>query len=1315
MATLVLSMVGNMILPGFGQVLGALAGAVIDRTISNMLTPTQHISQEGSRLTEFQVTSSAEGTAIRRIWGRARMGGQIIWQTKYREVITTTSQRQGGGGKGGGGGGGGTVVTTTTYTYYCSFAIGLCEGPVAQLGRIWADGTLLDTTKYTIRMYPGSQTQNPDSKIEAVEGSGKTPAYRGLCYLVFEEMDLTKFGNRIPQITVELIKPITSPQSTDLEQCVKGLCLIPGSGEFIYGSRSYVRDDGYGNSITENVHTGRGMPALKASLDDQTSLLPNANTISLVCAWMGDDLRAGVCQIKPKTEFIAKKVLPTDWWVSGVPRASSTAVSLDSAGRAVYGGTPADVTIFEAIQELKARGKQVIFYPFILMEILAGNGKPDPYGGTEQGAFPWRGRITCHPAPGVAGTVDKTATAATQIANIVGTAVAGNFGAWNGVTIPYTGPNEWTLRRMILHYAKLCVAAGGVDAFCISSELLGLTKVRDSASNFPFVNALVTLAADVKAIVGSGCKVGYAADWSEYHSYRPSDGTNDVYFNLDPLWSSSNVDFIGIDNYLPCSDWRTGSTHLDALAGWTSIKDQNYLKANMAAGEYYDWYYTSQANRDSQTRTAITDGAYGKPWVFRQKDIKNWWLNAHYNRPGGTQSGSPTAWTAQSKPIWFTEFGCPAIDKGTNQPNVFVDPKSVESSKPYYSTGVRDDAIQRAYIEATCAFWASGTNNPTSSVYGAPMIPLNRMQVWAWDVRTYPEFPSRNDVWSDTDNYNLGHWLNGRIGIIPLGRLVSELCGLVGVTPNVTGLADTDGTVRGFLVEDLSPVRSMLQSLMQAYMFDAWESEGVVKFGLRSNPDAVTIDIDKLVATSENPQGYMMTRAQETDLPRAITVNFIDEERDYNVASVNGTKVVGGALRTDTVGLPLILKGDYAKGIADVSMQEAWIAREKIDLMLPPSMIGVDPGDLISITLSGRAINTRVKELGTGYVRSAGSNAHDPSIYRGFVGSNSASRPQFTPVYGQSVVELMDLPLFNGQETYPWAPRLAAYQNPWPGSVTVDIQQSDLTFSPIANISGSSTIGRLLSPLYSGPVGLWDNANSIYLELFGSTMTLSSAAEFDVLGGTNALAIYNASTDGWEIVQFVNATLTGAKQYVLTKLLRGQQGTEDNIGNPIPAGAHVVLLNTVNTYLPMEFSRVRLPATLSYGPSPYNPTHYTWQQVTKTFTARGLKPFSPTDVKGVRATSNDWTVTWKRRTRFNGDSWESPDVPLNEETESYQVDIMSGSTVKRTVSSTTPTFTYTSAQQVTDFGANQTTLDVIVYQLSASVGRGIGRRITLYG
>jgi hypothetical protein len=248
-------------------------------------------------------------------------------------------------------------------------------------------------------------------------------------------------------------------------------------------------------------------------------MAPKVESVSLVVAWFGDDLRAGACRLRPGVEVAAKTTSPRDWSVNGVERGDAHVVSTDAEGRPVYGGTPADFAVIQAIRELKARGLRVTFYPFILMDVPPGNVLPNPYSDAAaaigQPAFPWRGRITCSPAAGYAGSVDKTAAAGAQVSSFFGAATPSNFTV-SGETVSWTGPAGASgLRRMILHYAHLCAAAGGVDAFLIGSEMRGLTTIRDGAGSYPAVAAFRDLLGDVRAILGPATQLSYAADWSE--------------------------------------------------------------------------------------------------------------------------------------------------------------------------------------------------------------------------------------------------------------------------------------------------------------------------------------------------------------------------------------------------------------------------------------------------------------------------------------------------------------------------------------------------------------------------------------------------------------------------------------------------------------------------------------------------------------------------------------------------------------------------------------------------------------------------------
>lgn len=508
MATIVLGAVGTAIGGGFGGAVLGLSGAAIggmigsgigsmvDSWIVSSLLPGQRI--EGARMDSLRLTSATEGVVIPRLYGRMRIGGNIIWATDFREETNTHRQ--------GGGKGGGPKVTTTEYLYYASFAVALCEGPITGIGRIWADGEVVDLSDATWRWYSGSETQAADPFIAAKMGAANTPAYRGTAYVVFEELALTRFGNRLPQFTFEVFRPLDDADTA--EGLVPAVTIIPASGEFAYATE-IVRKGGDGESDAENVNAMAQTADMAASLDRLEAMVPSVESASLVVSWFGDDLRAGNCTIRPKVEM-AEKVTTPAWIVNGVNRANALVVSQDDQGRPVYGGTPADWSVIQAIRDMKARGLRVTFYPFLMMDVPAGNMLPDPWSDNAasigQPVLPWRGRITCSPAAGFAGTVDKTGTAAAQVSAFFGNAQPSDFTV-SGTTVTWTGPaGDWGFRRMILHYAHLCAAAGGVDAFLIGSEMRELTQIRSGASVYPAVTQLRNLAAAVRSVLGPGTK-----------------------------------------------------------------------------------------------------------------------------------------------------------------------------------------------------------------------------------------------------------------------------------------------------------------------------------------------------------------------------------------------------------------------------------------------------------------------------------------------------------------------------------------------------------------------------------------------------------------------------------------------------------------------------------------------------------------------------------------------------------------------------------------------------------------------------------------
>ncbi len=1313
MATLALSAVGaaagNALLPAglsafgisiagatIGSQLGALAGSQIDQALFGASGRSRAV--DGPRLSELNVTTSTEGAHIPRLYGRARLGGQIIWATALEEE--TVDRNAAGQGKGTRRG---ASASGVDYAYAANIAVALCEGEITSLGRVWADGREIDLSGFTYRLYTGTETQDVDPLIVGKQ-DGSAPAYRGIAYIVFEHMPLADFGNRIPQLSFEVSRAVDT-----LERDLKGVVLIPGSGEFVYGQTAIERKVGRISSVAENTHTLLGDTDWSVSLDQLETNLPNAKSVSLVVSWFGTDLRADQCEIRPLVESADKITSPETWSVAGLTRATAITVS-SIAGRAAYGGTPSDQTVVGAIRDLKTRGLSVVLSPFILMDIPAGNTLPDPYSSsTSQPTYPWRGRISVSPSAGRAGTPDKTTTAEVDIASFVGAALVSDF-SLSGDTVIYTGPTEWSFRRFILHHAHLAKAAGGVDAFVLCSELRGLTTVRATANTYPFVTALVQLAADVRTVLGPTTKILYAADWSEYFGHQPADSSGDVFFHLDPLWSSPNIDCVGVDVYWPLADWRDGTAHLDALTGVASAHDLSYLKGNLQAGEGFDWFYASDNARLMQTRTPITDGL-GNPWIYRYKDIKAWWSNPHRNRPGGVESTAATAWIPQSKPFWFLEIGCPAIDNGANQPNVFIDPKSSESFLPHFSTGARDDLMQRRLLQAYSEAYNPAhpgfvpALNPLSSVYGGRMVDAARIHVYCWDARPFPAFPNHSEIWGDGDNWRLGHWINGRTAAAPLPALVSTLLADFGdVDADASGLT---GTAAGLVVDRIMSARQALQPLEVGFFFDSLESDGQIVFRPRASAaTTITLSADDLVENAADRPLLQLTRAQETDLPCSSKVTFIAASGDYAQAQSEARRQVGASGRTSQAALGLVLDTSDGDAIAERLLFEAWSARERAVFTLPPSRLALEPGDTLTVSANGRQHLLRLTEVGEHGARDIEARSVDPSVYRHRPTRPRDRTPPKSRASGAPLITYLNCPPSDNDP--PHTPLIAAAQEPWQGDIAVFRSPESSGFVLSTLLTRSAITGLTTQALNPGVHGRIDRTSTVVVTIDRAALT--SVTSLALFGGANTAAV-EITQDVWEILQFQTATLIGPRTYRLTNLLRGLRGSEHM--QVIPSLARFVLLD--DAVRPLGFTESDVGLTLNWraGHARKNIGDAAYVTTQHTFTGVGLAPLAPVHVRGMRNTAGDLSLSWTRRTRIGGDSWETTDVPLGETAESYTLDILAGNIIKRTRTISIPATVYSAPQQLADFGSLQSNITINVCQSSPTFGRGSQRIVTL--
>jgi hypothetical protein len=252
------------------------------------------------------------------------------------------------------------------------------------------------------------------------------------------------------------------------------------------------------------------------------------------------------------------------------------------------------------------------------------------------------------------------------------------------------------------------------------------------------------------------------------------------------------------------------------------------------------------------------------------------------------------------------------------------------------------------------------------------------------------------------------------------------------------------------------------------------------------------------------------------------------------------------------------------------------------------------------------------------------------------------------------------------------------------------------TYQQIAAITTPVTAGRVLNALGDFEGGLIpDEINTLKVMMLRGSLSSVPYATF--LNGAQVAII------GDEIVYFRNAVLNTDGTYAVSGFLRGMRGSEYAMGSHT-TGERFILVDTnlqriagvtADLHMPRLYKAVTSGDTLART-SP------------QSFTNDGaeLKPYAPVLVGGGRDASGNLTINWTRRTRVSGEWRPGVDVPLGEASEAYEVDILNGSAVVRTLTSTTPTVAYVAADQVTDFGAAQSAVTVSIYQLSAVIGRG---------
>jgi len=560
-------------------------------------------------------------------------------------------------------------------------------------------------------------------------------------------------------------------------------------------------------------------------------------------------------------------------------------------------------------------------------------------------------------------------------------------------------------------------------------------------------------------------------------------------------------------------------------------------------------------------------------------------------------------------------------------------------------------------------------------------------------------------------------------GMATIGAIVRDVCRRCGLSSDQVDTTDLTQPVYGYAITRVMSGRDAISPLRSVGMFDCVESGGVLKWPTRGKALVASFTSDDLgahEAGGQRPAAIQVTRTQEVELPRRLRVHYAQVDMNYEAGEQGASRLSVGTDQVQDVELAIAMSDNRAAQTAEVLLYDAWISRNRYETTVDQSFLALEPADAVEAPVDGRMERLRIVDTDyslPGLIRLALVRDDDgvyesyavgaPAAYSGTTGSNIS-------VPGTADLVLLDLPLLRDADNDAgyYAAVQATGSTSFGGAVLYRSPDGGITYDSVATFTLEATIGDVVDPLPAGPTTIIDEDNELLVDGL-ATDALESVSEASLLAGLNAAAI---GDDGrWEIIQFRDAEPTGSPPvWRLTGLLRGRRGTEWAMGLS-QAGDRFVLLDSTIARVPQNVSAIgaeRLHKPVLVGTTLEGTTAVA-------FTGRGvaLEPFAGVHVEGARDEAGDLTITWTRRDRLGQELPANTDIPMSEASESYEVDILSTDSppdVLRTLTASSPSVTYTEAQQAEDFGSPvPDTVTVRIYQLSATVGRGYAAEATV--
>ncbi len=553
---------------------------------------------------------------------------------------------------------------------------------------------------------------------------------------------------------------------------------------------------------------------------------------------------------------------------------------------------------------------------------------------------------------------------------------------------------------------------------------------------------------------------------------------------------------------------------------------------------------------------------------------------------------------------------------------------------------------------------------------------------------------------------------------VPLSEIIEDIGGWCGMSIDA---GDLDQLVKGFSVppgpgkDMMAPLLDIHHSLLRPHDF------GI--FGIKhSTTSQDTIDVSEFVV--DGGDRYTIEVAQDTDIARQLTVSFADVGKAQQTNNVIATRATDAIASERDQSIDMATYVDSPDGMqqkADRFLRWLWNSRAVVKSTINAQYLAAEPGDVYDLALDDGVTWSCELERATFSATSPQIVCEWRRVFPSLVnlGSQDGAEmggvdPDEIFVPGPAKGFFLDIPLTADNEND--ANPLIHYAAGSYGVGTVagvgmlegDVDGEFSDFGSVASADlavwgyANTALGDVYTPF------LWDRGNSFDVQVIG-TLSNSTEAAINLDPTINMFALRSTVDDEthWELGNFTTATLTGTNGvfnvYTISGLKRGRRGTEWTTGGHA-IGDEFVLVSDMAVE-PQGLSEVG--TTLEFKAQTFGRDPDSAPEVDIEFEGESLMPYAPARV----VWSTDGTDLFGeiiRRTRVGG-SWNGGStIPLSENSEAYEVDVLDGSDVViDTIAVTgTNTFTVTGAD-LTGYGYSLSSLpSVNVYQLSDAVGRG---------